>query len=62
MRDEPDHRTDLIAPRLQRIEELKEALRHVSSVTDELALLKALSNEIAAVRELRDSRNSAVMH
>jgi hypothetical protein len=62
MRDEPDHRSDLIGLRLQRIEELKEALRHVSSVTDELALLKALSNEIAALRELRESRSAAAMH
>jgi hypothetical protein len=45
----------VIESRLARIGDLKKALTSVQSVTDEVELLRKLSNEISALRELRQS-------
>ena len=40
---------------LARIEELKEALKHVRNMADEMALLRKLTQEITDLRHLRES-------
>lgn len=43
--------------RWERIEELKEALKHVHSLSDEVSLLGELTQEIRALRELSEPRS-----
>jgi hypothetical protein len=45
----------IIESRLATIGDLKKALTSVQSITDEVELLRKLSNEISALRELRQN-------
>jgi hypothetical protein len=44
---------DSVNGRLEKIENLKEALKHVRNVTEEMSLLKDLTQEISALRQIR---------
>ena len=49
------HREDeQVRVRQERIERLKEALKHVHGMSDEISLLGELTQEIRALRELRE--------
>jgi hypothetical protein len=43
-----------ISGRLEKIMELKEALKHVRGVSEEMSLLSDLTHEISALRQLRE--------
>ena len=45
---------DSIRMRVEKIDSLKEALKHVRNIPDEIRLLGALSAEITALRQLLD--------
>ena len=46
--------TEPVRGRLERIAELKEALKHVRDMKAEISLLKDLSHEITELRRLRE--------
>jgi hypothetical protein len=43
-----------VSGRMEKIEDLKEALKHVRDMKDEMTLLEDLSREISALRRLRE--------
>lgn len=52
-----DEMTDeRISGRLERIADLKEALKHVRNIPEEMALLGDLTREITALRDFREAR------
>ena len=48
--------TESISGRLEKITELKEALKHVHGMSEEMALLGDLTQEISALRQLLEPR------
>ena len=62
MQEKPDIRnhgettTEGISGRLEKITELKEALKHVHGLSEEMALLSNLTQEIRALRRLLEPR------
>ena len=58
MQEKPDSRhqgepiTEGISGRLEKITELKEALKHVHGMSEEMSLLSDLTQEISALRQL----------
>lgn len=48
--------TEGISGRLERITELKEALKHVRGIPEEMSLLNDLTHEISALRQLLEPR------
>ena len=62
MQEKPDNRlqgeavTEGISDQLEKITELKEALKHVHGMPEEMALLSNLTQEIRALRRLLEPR------
>lgn len=62
MQEKPESRyqgdalTEGISGRLEKITELKEALKHVRGMSEEMSLLSDLTQEISALRQLLEPR------
>jgi len=56
IRDVGVAKTVSISGRLEKISELKEALKHVHSIPEEMSLLNDLTQEISALRHLLEPR------
>jgi hypothetical protein len=56
LRQESATGTDGISGRLEKITELKEALKHTRGIPEEMSLLKDLTQEISALRQLLEPR------
>lgn len=53
-RGDSHRQDDGVSGRLEKIEQLKEALKHVRGMSDEMSLLRDLNQEIIALRQLRE--------
>jgi hypothetical protein len=56
IRNQGEAITEGISGRLERITELKEALKHVHGMSEEMSLLGDLTQEISALRRLLEPR------
>lgn len=56
IRDDGAANTEDISGRLEKITELKEALKHARGISEEMSLLSDLTHEISALRHLLEPR------